>query len=151
MTCICRSKVREKKDGFLSGRMKDEAFWDQGVRYFVDGNNKQAVLMFNKAVQASPKDAKSYYMRGEAYAGLGDKIKALEDFNKAIRLEKSNANAFHSRGEVYLEMGDFRRAIQDFNRSMRIDPDFLAFTILAGRHFLKWERWLMRWRIFREH
>lgn len=134
-----RSKSAERKSGRPSKDKKNSA-WDKAAKYFVNGMDEKAILMLNKCLLAFPNDAKSHYLRGEAFSRLGENQKALTNFNKAIRLDPKNANAFDSRGKIYTAMGDFERAIKDFSKAIKIYPKFPGFLNSRGITYFKMGR-----------
>jgi len=60
-----------------------------GNRAFKDGDFKQAVSFYNKAISLYPWNARSYYNRGLAYENLHLAGKAQEDYARAVQDEAS--------------------------------------------------------------
>ncbi|MGD0662389.1 MAG: tetratricopeptide repeat protein [Syntrophorhabdales bacterium] len=61
-------------------------FWQGGNAYKALGDQKQAIMDYNKAIELNPKLAEAYYNRGNAYEVLGDQRQAAVDHEKAIAL-----------------------------------------------------------------
>jgi tetratricopeptide (TPR) repeat protein len=66
--------------------MYAEAYRNRGLAYNNKGENEQAILDCNKAVEIDPGDAVAYITRGLAYAQKGEYDKAWEDIRNAESL-----------------------------------------------------------------
>jgi tetratricopeptide (TPR) repeat protein len=79
------------------------------------------------ALKRNPRDADSYWRRGEIHADLGELDKALGDFTKAIELNPKRSAFYKSRGDAYDASGKPRLAIADYSKALELDPsDFDA-------------------------
>src|SRR5262249_43587061 len=104
---------------------------------------------FDTAIRLDPKNALTYYNRGNAWLRKKDYDKAISDSNEAIRLDQKCEHAYRlrdtarSRKEAdalfYLERGndrfnrrDYVKASQDYNEVIRLDPTEPDNYILPG-------------------
>ena len=90
----------------------------QAADLMSQGNNQEAVMIWDQVIASAPDDANAYYMRGSAYALMIDKLrdygemqdylqKAKEDADKAIALAPlSSADMYILRGYLLWRMAD---------------------------------------------
>ena len=87
-----------------------------------NGDYRQAMAQYDEAIRRDPRDANTYFHRGNAWANQGVNDKALADYNEAIRLEPEFAAAYTNRGATRAEQGDYEKALADFHEAIRLDP-----------------------------
>ena len=102
---------------------KADDFFIQGVDKQRKGDNKGAILAYNKAIKINSSYAGIYYNRGNARSALGDKQGAIADFNQALKINPSLSEAFNNRGAARFALGDKQGAIADFNQAIKINPN----------------------------
>lgn len=91
----------------------------------------EAIESYNKALEASPRDAVCLARRGFAYAKSGNITQALTDLDSAIEYDTNCADAYSRRAIVYANLGLKRLAQQDAKEALRLvpvvpkEPDFL--------------------------
>lgn len=102
-----------------------------GLKEYKNGNYKQAIEYFSKAIEYNPKDASLYNNRGLAYYNLQQYDKAIADYTKAIEIRPDFADAYYNRGLAYFKKGSSynleprRKAISDFTKAIELRPDFV--------------------------
>lgn len=84
---------------------------------------KDEITLWSDTIKKSPKKARSYCERGNAYRDKGRFVEAIADFNKAIEMDPRFANAYNNRGVLCVNIGKPYDAIADFNRAIKIDPN----------------------------
>jgi tetratricopeptide (TPR) repeat protein len=83
---ICDGLI-DKKD---AGPKKPEDFFYFGVLRANEANYEEAVKLFDKALQANPKDEKVHYVLASTLALKGDRREALTHLKDAIELNATN-------------------------------------------------------------
>jgi tetratricopeptide (TPR) repeat protein len=58
--------------------------YNRGNDYFRQGDTKEAISEYNKAIELNPTYANVYYNRGQVYKSLGKKEEALADLEQFI-------------------------------------------------------------------
>jgi tetratricopeptide (TPR) repeat protein len=113
-----------------SGQSEDDwAFLDtnfyisEGVNHRKQGNIKQAILDFNKAIELSPNSAIAYYHRANTCDEAGDLDQAIYDYTKSLELDVNLAMAYASRGIAYYATGKLQQALSDFEQYLSLSPD----------------------------
>lgn len=66
--------------------------------YFADGKYQTALDELKRALEADPKMAEAYNLRGLSYAALGEDARAEENFRRALELSPRDADVMHNYG-----------------------------------------------------
>lgn len=98
-------------------------FYNQGCDLGEQGNFKDAITAFSKAIGLEPRPL-TYYNRGYSYGELGDQIQAIKDYDMAIKLNPNYERAYASRGMAYGELGNPNQAVKDFDKAIQLNPKF---------------------------
>jgi tetratricopeptide (TPR) repeat protein len=114
---------------------KDATYWfDRGALVSTYGNNKAAVVYFQKAIAQDPNFSRAYFSQGVSFGQLGEYDKALAQINRALKLEPQNGMYYYGRGRVYLLSGDKAKAMEDFKKAAELDDeDALNYLDYIGR------------------
>ncbi|MFH1868376.1 MAG: tetratricopeptide repeat protein [Candidatus Omnitrophota bacterium] len=97
-----------------------------GAIYYNKGRNKEAVEMYNKALEINPNHIEAYNNLGVLYFNTGEDEKALAMLNKAIRIKPDYAQAHNNLGNVYLKKGMLKETIYSYKRAISINPNYSA-------------------------
>jgi len=109
----------------------------QGEEYFKQGNYDNAILEFNKAIEASPECADAYYNRGVFYDNQENFSQAISDYSKTIELNPNFAKAYYGRGFEYAKQGNHTQAILDFNKAIEINPNEAVTYYYRGHEYFQ--------------
>ena len=91
-------------------------------RYRLDGGlYKEALVFFEKVLDAEPKHAEAHYSIGECYYYLDKYEEALEAYTAATIAQPDHADAHWGIGLCHDELGRGKEAIESYRRSIRID------------------------------
>ena len=92
--------------------VKNADYWfDRGALCATYGNDKAAIIYFQKVIKLDPKRSGAYFEQGISYGQLGQFEKAIPLINKAIGMEPENGLYIYGRGRVYLLAGDQEKAM----------------------------------------
>src|SRR6266404_1344317 len=100
----------------------DELLNQAGVS-FAKGNREEAIELAAKAIEAEPKNAKAYYVRGRFYAEVRQPQKALKDLNQALALDPGAAPAYYHRAQESFKIGRIKESAADFDKFVDLSPD----------------------------
>jgi tetratricopeptide (TPR) repeat protein len=96
----------------------------------------EAVSDLSSALSLNPRDALSWYVRGNIYTRMNSIDKALEDYGKAVALPwPHRSSAFYRRGLVLRDItGNHAAAYDDFLNAIKTSPksDTACLTIAHG-------------------
>jgi lipoprotein NlpI len=94
----------------------------QAGNAFREGDLELAVSLASRAVEAEPRNAGTWYLRGRMRSEQRRFDEALKDLNEAVRLAPLAAPVLHDRGEVRFALGDVEGAMGDFDRFVGLEP-----------------------------
>jgi tetratricopeptide (TPR) repeat protein len=80
------------------------------------------VADYTKALEANPRDAKAYYLRGLANSEKGQYDQAIADFTKVLEINPKDAQAYLNRGRAYSDKKQYGRAVSDYSKVIEISP-----------------------------
>jgi len=100
------------------------AYLDIGIFKQKQGNYREAIENFSKAIEASGKDGSAYSNRGYALERMGNYHDSVLDYTRAIELKADNPSDFFNRGYSKMQTGGYRQAIDDFSRAANLDPSY---------------------------
>jgi len=136
-----RIKPEEKKNNILfsgsSGKKpyyippntaKAEELRLAGVEFRKQGNYKQALASFEKALELTPNNARVYSNIGTAYYFQKKYEMAIINLNRAIELKPTGqlpgeGDYFYNRGAAYKESGKMDLALLDFQKALELNTD----------------------------
>ena len=104
----------------------------KGKKKYQEGNFRQAVAAFSKAISLNSKETRAYLGRGIAYSNLGMHDKAINDYTKVITLNPDNAEAYNSRGRAYLKKDLFDHTIKDCSNALQLNPEMATAYYTRG-------------------
>jgi tetratricopeptide (TPR) repeat protein len=98
--------------------------YDEGTRLLYEqGDYRGALVAFDRAIAANPKDARAYVHRGYARYALKDYQGAIADAERAMSLDSSLLNAYAVRGNARHGLRDYRGALADANQMIRLNSN----------------------------
>ena len=103
-----------------------------GQAYHRLGQDEQAIVEYNRAIEIYALDPNAYIGRGDCRVSRGDHDQALADYNEAIRLGPNYSRAYSSRGKLLEAMGQDAQAEADYDRAIQLDPSFTYALRLRG-------------------
>lgn len=117
---VCRKQGL--KDGLASFKplysasKKSPSYWNSlGVCYFTHGNERQALIQWNMALQIDPKNSDAYNNLGNFYLRNNENSKALVAFQKSLQLNSNNLSTKVNLFQLYVMYSLFDRASEFIN------------------------------------
>lgn len=124
---------------YLRGAIRDQATGDQvalGLSRLTSGHIDEAVMMFRRAIGASPREGLPHTALGLGYLQSGRLEEAFASAERGVALAPRSAFAHSSLAAVCMHMRDFDGAIMFAQRSVALAPEFDAAQLLLGDCFL---------------
>lgn len=114
-------------------RKTKEEYVNEGKLLHKAKHYKEALAVYNHALELDSNDPYIYGRRADTYRALREYEHALQDFDRAFELnpESATAWAYATRGRVYDGMKQYQKALDDFDHAYQLDPT---------------STWVKRWR-----
>lgn len=93
-----------------------------GNRYFEHGLLREALAIYEKAIEINPLYVKAYFNKGVALAKSNNYNASIQAYSKAISLDPNYLDAYLNRGNSFCYTLDFKSAILDYNACLSKDP-----------------------------
>jgi tetratricopeptide (TPR) repeat protein len=87
------------------------------------GDLTAALVAYNAAIEASPRDAALYARRGAVRFAQHEVKRALEDFDRSIARDPNVAQVHYLRAGARANNGNVAGAIEDYSTAIRLDPN----------------------------
>ncbi|MDX2504020.1 MAG: tetratricopeptide repeat protein [Gammaproteobacteria bacterium] len=94
----------------------------EGDKLYADGNIKDALGYFEKAVQENPDSSESWFKLARTQMLNNRYSDSVKSYQKTISIDQNNALAFVGMAISYMHMGLYNHAKASFNEASRIDP-----------------------------
>mmetsp|Transcript_8325 Transcript_8325/g.9690 ORF Transcript_8325/g.9690 Transcript_8325/m.9690 type:complete len:251 (-) Transcript_8325:102-854(-) len=95
---------------------------ERGNAFFTRKQFDQAVVWYNKAIEASPKEHAVYTNRSAAYFGLDKYQESLSDAMKAVEINSDWTKGYYRMGMAYMKLGKYREAKAAYQSGLKTDP-----------------------------
>jgi tetratricopeptide (TPR) repeat protein len=103
-----------------------------GYTYHSQGDYRQAIEQYSKAIAKSPNFALAYVNKGRAYMDLHEYRKAVESFNDAIRCEPEVGEHYYSVGFACIKLEEYQRAVDFLTLALkRPEPQRKMYAAMA--------------------
>jgi tetratricopeptide (TPR) repeat protein len=102
----------------LSGCKNAEDYFSEGQDLSSDGNYKEAILKYSKAIQANQYLKDSYIQMGNCYDYLNEHDLALIAYNKLLKIFPDNTAANYYSGVSKYKQQKYAEAIPYYNRAL---------------------------------
>jgi len=99
-------------------------FNNLGNSYTDVGNNEQALIALERAVEINPSLAESHTNLGNVYMKYKQLEDAMYQYQLALRINPNNAISHHNMANAYQERGWFNNAVDEYSQALELDPDF---------------------------
>ncbi len=128
-------KAGDDFSGAINRGCRDKfAFYNMGRVFTLVADNKNAAIMFDKAIEVDGEYLMAYVKRGDAYIGLKDFEKAEADYNFVLGKTENNYHAKIGMARINHHRGDNAKALEILegiqnNESAKIDVLLLKGVI----------------------
>ncbi|CAD8214519.1 unnamed protein product [Paramecium pentaurelia] len=94
------------------------------IGIFLDkiGNQEEALLDFNKAIELDPYDC-IYNKRGLLFPKIGSTKQALIDFNKALQLDPNCFDFYFDRGNLHQDIDNEQQVLVDYDKAIELNSN----------------------------
>lgn len=106
------------------------AYYNRGIYFFNQNQDKEALSDFNKAIELKPDYADAYNNRGSVFLRQGKLTEALDDLSKAVLFNRNLAQAYFNRGYIYFQDKKYDEAYKDYTKVIELKPDQAQLAIV---------------------
>ena len=106
----------------LAARGDKQDFLREADRAYGQGSIDKSVDLYQKALEADPKNAAAAQSLGVTYAEKGEWDKAIDNLKKAQALNPNNAEIYVNLSLAYAEKKDFETAVNYAQKAVNVDP-----------------------------
>jgi tetratricopeptide (TPR) repeat protein len=107
-------------------------FSELGFLYLKNNQFKEAIPTLDSAIKYEPTNARNFYYKGAALAGMGKYNEAVPDLLKSLEMDPNNEDLNKNLGLVFGKMNDNTNAIKYLNRAVELDSlDYKAVYYLG--------------------
>jgi tetratricopeptide (TPR) repeat protein len=110
-----------------------KSFTETGIKKFEASDYKEALISFNKAIEADPLYFPAYYMRGNTKKMFQDLHGAMKDYNKSIDINPNLSEAYFERGNVKFSLQDYYGAISDYSIAISLNEHHVEALLKRGQ------------------
>ena len=113
------------------------AYLEAGIFQAKQGQYREAITNFNKAIETAGKDGVVYSNRGKTLQMMGSYRDAALDFSQSLELRADNPQDYFNRGYSNMQNGGYPQAIDDFNKAAKLDPNYAPIFSNRGYAYQK--------------
>ncbi len=107
--------------------------WENlGVSYRLQNKTNLALKAYERALNASPEDARLWTLVGTVHRDLGQVQRGIDHLKKALEIQPNFAAAHNNLATAYIESGNYRLAIMHLNRALEIRPEHATTYVNLG-------------------
>ena len=126
----------------LTGLLQSAVSYEkQGIRALDSHNWPQAVTLFRKAIELSPKNASLHHRLGTALSLTGEFKSAAVEFQETLRLSPSDAPAHFSLGVLQASDSRFPEALEHFSAAVKSDPQYAEARLQLANVLIRLKRY----------
>ncbi len=86
------------------------------------GRLDEGVKLATRAIEAAPKLAPAYILRGRIYASRRESKQAAAEFSQALKWRPASADLYDLRGSEYFKLAEIDKSLSDFDKAVKLDP-----------------------------
>ncbi|MEO1050782.1 MAG: tetratricopeptide repeat protein [Bacteroidota bacterium] len=128
--CLLAFSVLVSIQGFAQTA---KSYTQEGIKLYENQQYSEAIINFNKAIEADVKYSQAYFYRGNIKDSFEDRHGAMQDYNKAIDLNPKFSEALFARGNVKFLLQDYYGAIADYSKTIQLNPNHIDAYYKRGQ------------------
>lgn len=112
-----------------------EYYMEEGNAYLRRRDMTNAIIMFERAVEADPDNYEAHNSLGALLSTIGDFKRAAEHFRAAVAVNDSFVEAHYNLGRALAEVGDYEDGLTELNKAIGLDSTYALAYLTAGDIF----------------
>ncbi len=130
-----KTMLLKKQTGLKIDAPEFSALYNKANTYFREGNYKDAILYYQKALRITPSFSNAHNNMGIAYIQLGQNEEALQHFTEAVKIDPGFFDAYPNIGILLNQQGRYLEAKNAMERAILIKEDPEVYRLLAEACF----------------
>lgn len=107
---------KTESEGISEKELKSEAYFVEGMKYFIAETYDKAIPLFKKAAEGNPISAGVNYMIAKSFDASGDLASATVYGEKSLKLDDSNKFYLKFMGEIYTKQKRYKDAAEMYEK-----------------------------------
>ncbi len=99
------------------------AWLERGDDLFQRQRYKEAIVVYDRVIQAKPNDDVAWFKRGMALENLKRYDDAAASYDRVVQLHPDDYLAWYKRGSVFVHLQQYEQALASFDRVVQLQPD----------------------------
>lgn len=108
-------------------------FYKTGLTFSENGNHKDAIDQFTKAINIDPEYAQAYVERARSYEASGDLQSAADDLKRALTFEQKQSELYFEAAQLNFKLNHLPYALELVNSNLLLDKKSAAGYRLLSR------------------
>lgn len=107
---------------YIIPQFKSSIYEDSAVSFWKEGNFKESLKDYSKAIIYQPTNPSLYIGRSRMYLETGNKNAARIDAENAVKIQPLSASAFNNLSEIYLATNAKEQALEAIDTALTLYP-----------------------------
>jgi len=116
--------------------------YENGLIAWKRGNEQEAILLLNTAVNSAPQYYEAHLKLGEFYYKTKAYPEAISSLEQANRLNSHKHVGYVLQGKAYIALQQYPEAVDVLNKAISLDGQHAESRILLGKAYLKQKKYL---------
>lgn len=99
------------------------AWLERGDDLFQRQRYKEAIVAYDRVIQAKPDDEIAWFKRGMALENLKRFEDAVASYERVVQLHPEDYLAWYKHGAAYVQLQQYQEALNSFERVVQLQPD----------------------------
>ena len=116
MLSVAQKNKKTESEGVSEKDLKSEAYFVEGMKYFIAETYDKAIPFFKKASEGNPTSSGVNYMIAKALYAINDLSNAIFFGEKAFKLDEANKFYMKFLGEIYTQQKRYKDATEMYEK-----------------------------------
>ena len=111
--------------GIVFAQTEDDAefMFNQANEHFVNGEYKQAIVIYENILEIAPNNISTLKMKGIVHSNLEEHDKSLKQFFKVLQYRPNDVTSLTGMGIGFGNLGEYQAAMSYFDKALKEKPD----------------------------
>jgi len=100
-----------------------EIMFDQAKEHFVNGEYKQAIVVYDDILEIAPNNISTLKMKGIAHSNLNEHDKSMKQFFKVLQYRPNDIISLTGMGVGFGNLGEYQESIEYFEKASNEKPE----------------------------